>query len=255
MGRVRRPPPRPAPAARARCLVGVRLGRGGGAGAGVDRRRRRRTCRPSWRRGDGSGACPRTTAASPRRRPGRVVTATTPTTDHRSGGASASQPVGRLVDGNRVLVIGDSILASISNRHGGQLCDRLVPRGLGGRGRRRDRPAHRVRPAGAAPAAASGWDAAVVMLGSNYGGDPVAYGAELDRLLDELGADARRAGQRHRVQAGPRRGQLRDRRPRPTRATTSACVDWASRTRDARRAARRRRPAPQRAGPREPSPR
>ena len=31
-----------------------------------------------------------------------------------------------------------------------------------------------------------GWDAAVVMLGSNYGNDPVAYGAELDRLLDEL---------------------------------------------------------------------
>ena len=32
----------------------------------------------------------------------------------------------------------------------------------------------------------AGWDAAVVMLGSNYGEDPVFYEAELDRLLDDL---------------------------------------------------------------------
>ena len=51
---------------------------------------------------------------------------TTPTTDPAD---ERVPPVGRLVDGNRVLVIGDSILASISDRHGGQLCDRLVPRG------------------------------------------------------------------------------------------------------------------------------
>ena len=32
-----------------------------------------------------------------------------------------------------------------------------------------------------------GWDAAVVMLGNNYDGDPVTFGTELDALLDELG--------------------------------------------------------------------
>ena len=85
-----------------------------------------------------------------------------------------------------MLVIGDSILASISERYGGQLCDRLVPRGWAvevdaevGRfiefGRRvLDRRLD------------AGWDAAVVMLGNNYGGDPEAFGRELDALLDEL---------------------------------------------------------------------
>ncbi len=32
----------------------------------------------------------------------------------------------------------------------------------------------------------AGWDAAVVMLGSNYGEDPVFYGAELNRLIEDL---------------------------------------------------------------------
>jgi lysophospholipase L1-like esterase len=95
-------------------------------------------------------------------------------------------PVGRLVDGNRVLVIGDSILASISDRHGGQLCDRLVPRGWEvevnaqtGQHIEYGRQVLRRR-------LDAGWDAAVVMLGSNYGEDPVFYGAELNRLIEDL---------------------------------------------------------------------
>ena len=94
--------------------------------------------------------------------------------------------IGRLVAGNRVIVIGDSILASISNRYGNQLCDELVPRGWAvevdaevgrfiGFGRevleeQRDED----------------WDAAVVMLGNNYDGNPQAFADELDLLLDEL---------------------------------------------------------------------
>jgi hypothetical protein len=35
-------------------------------------------------------------------------------------------PVGALVDGNRMLLVGDSVLASAAPRNGGQLCDALV---------------------------------------------------------------------------------------------------------------------------------
>lgn len=94
--------------------------------------------------------------------------------------------VGRLVDGNRVIVIGDSILASISNRYGNQLCEELVPRGWMvevdaevGRFIRFGREVLAVqRP--------EEWDAAVIMLGNNYDGDPQAFTRELGLLLDEL---------------------------------------------------------------------
>lgn len=94
--------------------------------------------------------------------------------------------VGRLVDGNRVLAIGDSIMASISDRYGGQLCEQLVPRGweveVGaevGRFVEFGREVLEQRPA-------DEWDAAIVMLGNNYDGDPQAFAAELGALLDEL---------------------------------------------------------------------
>lgn len=96
------------------------------------------------------------------------------------------QPVGRLVEGNRLLVIGDSIIASTSPRYGDDMCDRLVPMGwavevdaetgqqidFGRRVLRQRLPA--------------GWDAAVIMLGNNYGGDPQAYADALADLLDDL---------------------------------------------------------------------
>jgi len=122
-----------------------------------------------------------------------AVTATTvedsspddaPTTS--APGDDSALPVGRLVDGNRVLVIGDSILASISSRYGDQLCDRLVPRGWEvevdaevGRFVEFGRQVLERQPV-------DEWDAAVVMLGNNYRGDPEAFGRELDLLLDEL---------------------------------------------------------------------
>lgn len=94
--------------------------------------------------------------------------------------------IGRLVDGNRVLVIGDSILASISSGYGDQLCEQLVPKGWEvevaaevarfvdfGREVIERRPVDE-------------WDAAVVMLGNNYDGDPQAFTRELRLLLNEL---------------------------------------------------------------------
>jgi hypothetical protein len=97
-----------------------------------------------------------------------------------------STTVGRLVDGNRVLVIGDSILASISERYGDQLCGQLVPRGWEvevnaevGRHVEFGREVLERRPP-------DEWDAAVVMLGNNYRGDPEAFAGELGAMLDEL---------------------------------------------------------------------
>ena len=42
---------------------------------------------------------------------------------------SGETPVGALIPGNRVILIGDSIFASISSRYGAQACASLVPNG------------------------------------------------------------------------------------------------------------------------------
>jgi hypothetical protein len=102
--------------------------------------------------------------------------------------ADEERPIGRIVEGNKVLVIGDSILASISNRYGNQLCDRLVPRGWEVQV---DAEVSRFIEFGrhvVEEHRGERWDAAVVMLGNNYDGDAQAFGDELGRLLDELAA-------------------------------------------------------------------
>ena len=97
-------------------------------------------------------------------------------------GRSASQ-----IDGNRVIMIGDSVLASISNRYGNQLCTELVPRRwvveVDAEVGRRIEFGRQVL----AKRGDDDWDAAVILLGNNYGGDADAYGRELGLLLDELG--------------------------------------------------------------------
>ena len=109
--------------------------------------------------------------------------------------------IGELATGNRILFIGDSILASTSSRHGGQLCDVLVPLGwvveveaeisrfvdFGNKVLDRfDFP--ELTPIGVPPSdlGDDDWDAAVVFLGSNYGGDPIAYEEELREILARL---------------------------------------------------------------------
>ena len=100
--------------------------------------------------------------------------------------------VGEVAQGNRVLMIGDSILASTSRRYGGQMCSELVP--LGWKVAIEAEPSRfidfgnrvldRVLQDDVAPA--DDWNAAVVFLGSNYGGDPVKYEQELRKILDRL---------------------------------------------------------------------
>lgn len=88
--------------------------------------------------------------------------------------------------GNRLLMVGDSILAGTASRYGGEMCDTLVPLGwrvaleaeagqmIGfGRTVLRDR-------------IYEGWDAAVVFLGTNYGGIIDSYTRDLTAIVESL---------------------------------------------------------------------
>lgn len=88
--------------------------------------------------------------------------------------------------GNRLLVIGDSILAGTASRYGGAMCAALGPQGWNvaveaeaGKPVGFGREVLRAR-------IYEGWDAAVVFLGTNYGGDPVKYAADLTRIVESL---------------------------------------------------------------------
>ena len=94
--------------------------------------------------------------------------------------------VGTNAAGNRLLIIGDSILSGTASRYGGTMCSALVPLGwrvaveaeagqMVGFGRTvlRDR-------------IYEGWDAAVVFLGTNYGGNQEKYERDLTAIVESL---------------------------------------------------------------------
>lgn len=149
--------------------------------------------------GDSTGSVP---AATPVPTIGGVGALPDPVTPDRSpivmvrppvnDDGTEAQLVGEVAAGNRVLLIGDSILASTSRRYGGQMCKELVP--LGWQVAVEAEPSRfvdfgnrvldRVLQEDAAPE--DDWNAAVVFLGSNYGGDPVSFEEELREILDRL---------------------------------------------------------------------
>jgi hypothetical protein len=94
--------------------------------------------------------------------------------------------VGERVLGNKVLLIGDSLFAGLATRYGGEACRVLEPLGWqvaveAETGRFIDF-GDRVLDA----RLDEGWDAVVIMLGTNYGGDEIGYEAALAELLDRL---------------------------------------------------------------------
>lgn len=105
----------------------------------------------------------------------------------RASLANLDGPVlGTVASGNRLLVLGDSILAGTAKRYGGAMCAGLVPLGwrvaveaeagqMVGFGRTvlRDR-------------IYEGWDAAVVFLGTNYGGSAELYEKDLIAIVTSL---------------------------------------------------------------------
>lgn len=94
--------------------------------------------------------------------------------------------LGSRADGNKLLVLGDSILAATASRYGGAMCSALVPLGWSvaveaeagqmvgfGRTVLKDR-------------IYEGWNAAVVFLGTNYGGSATNYSRDLTAIVDAL---------------------------------------------------------------------
>jgi hypothetical protein len=89
-------------------------------------------------------------------------------------------------------MIGDSILASTSSRYGNHMCEAVVP--LGWQVAVEAEPSRfvdfgnlvldKLLPDDVEPE--DDWDAAVVFLGSNYGGNALRYEAELVKILDRL---------------------------------------------------------------------
>jgi hypothetical protein len=100
--------------------------------------------------------------------------------------------IGTVVDGNRVLMIGDSILASTSSRYGNHMCEAVVP--LGWEVVVEAEPSRFVEFGNqvldkllrddADPD--EEWNTAVVFLGTNYRGNAVQYEGELVEILDRL---------------------------------------------------------------------
>jgi hypothetical protein len=95
-------------------------------------------------------------------------------------------PLGIGADGNRVIIIGDSITASTARRYGGQMCAELVPLGWAVEvdaetGRFIDF-ADRVLDA----RWSAGWDVVVIFLGNNYGSNPDVFEQALRTQVDRV---------------------------------------------------------------------
>ena len=94
--------------------------------------------------------------------------------------------LGTKAAGNRLIVIGDSILAGTASRYGGAMCSALVPMGW-----RVEVNAEVGRPVAFGRSVlrarlSAGWDAAVVFLGTNYGGNAEKYKNDLSAIVTSL---------------------------------------------------------------------
>jgi hypothetical protein len=99
---------------------------------------------------------------------------------------AAAGPIGSRLTGNRVILIGDSIMTSISHRYGDQACKSLVPLGWQVEV---DAETGRFIPFGHKvldKRLAAGWDAAVILLGNNYLFNKQQYQDQLHLLLARL---------------------------------------------------------------------
>ena len=99
---------------------------------------------------------------------------------------SSGPRVGSTAAGNRLLVIGDSILAGSASRYGGAMCGAMVPLGW-----RVAVEAEAGRPVAFGRTVLNdrlreGWDIAVVFLGTNYGGDKARYQDDLTRIVQTI---------------------------------------------------------------------
>ena len=95
-------------------------------------------------------------------------------------------PVGDHTFGNRVLMIGDSVTASVAKRYGGEACKALVPLGWQ---IEIDAEVGRFIDFGKLvldKRLDAGWDAVIIFLGNNYGEDQVVFESYLHAMLARL---------------------------------------------------------------------
>lgn len=126
---------------------------------------------------------PSTTAVSTSSNPGTSTTSPVAPSVPVDPGAL----VGEAAAGNRVLMIGDSILASASKRYGDEICQVLVPMGWRVRV---EAEVSRFIDFGKVVAdrvMGEGWDAGLVFLGTNYNRDPLDYFEKLNKLINRFG--------------------------------------------------------------------
>ena len=97
-----------------------------------------------------------------------------------------SVQVGALVEGNRVILIGDSVMASTAQRYGGELCRALVPLGWQAEV---DAESGRFIDFGDVvldKRLGAGWDASVILLGNNYDDNQQVFRKSLDAMVGRL---------------------------------------------------------------------
>ena len=95
-------------------------------------------------------------------------------------------PAGARAGGNRVLVIGDSVLAGTTSRYSNDMCKSVVPLGWQVEV---DAEVGRFIDFGDRvldKRLSSGWDAAVIFLGSNYGDNQPVFASMLEAQVDRL---------------------------------------------------------------------
>lgn len=96
--------------------------------------------------------------------------------------------IGTKAGGNRLLMIGDSIMASTAKRYGNEVCNALVPLGwqVAVEAEASRFAEFGVRVLDKRMNAESGWDVAVVFLGSNYEGNKELYGKQMRKIIEKL---------------------------------------------------------------------
>ena len=116
-----------------------------------------------------------------------TTTSVEPTTTSSTATAAPLVQLGELVTGNRVLMIGDSILASVSKRYGNEVCRTMTP--LGWRVKV-EAEVSRFIDFGIIVAdkmLEQDWDAVVIFLGTNYNRDANQYFKLMNRLINRFG--------------------------------------------------------------------
>ncbi len=107
----------------------------------------------------------------------------------RAGSTTTLAPedrVGVRADGNRIILIGDSVMASTSRRYSNDMCNALVPLGWQvevdaetGRFIEFGRKVLDKR-------LSAGWDVSVILLGNNYAENQDKYRTQLEQLVERL---------------------------------------------------------------------